>query len=214
MTKRKRNIRQEDLDADYWQKRAAMEKILGPLHDIVQHAIIAFEVGGPVDLYYFLHAMPGTCFATMEVIDPFGPDVLPSRIGKYELVAFTKHPYQPHDRDNARSKIGPFDKINDRITHIFTCLGNYSREAVLNPFETCEIPMDPPEPSWCLIFDEYRRKNIDFVHRGEKCGLLLIIEIFRREMEFAMEHGGAVLIKKLKKCGYYPYSDLDRDMVV
>jgi hypothetical protein len=212
MIKPEDDIPDEELEVDYEQKRAAMEKILGPMHNLVQHAIVPFDAGGSVDLYYFLHTMPGTCFTTMEVMNPFGPDVLPSRIGRYELVAFTKHPYQPHN--NARSEINPFGKINDRITHIFTMIGNYSRHAVLNPFETCEIPTVPPEPNWCLIFDEYRRDNIDFVIRGEKCGLLLIIEILRREMAFAMEHGGAVLIEKLKKCGYYPYSDLDRDMVV
>jgi hypothetical protein len=37
--------------------------------------------------------------------------------------------------------------------------------------------------------------------------------VFRSEMEYARENGGAKLIRRLKKAGYYPYSDLDREAV-
>jgi hypothetical protein len=48
----------------------------------------------------------------------------------------------------------------------------------------------------------------------EDVGLLAIIEVFRSDMEYAQENGGAKLIKRLKSKGHYPYSDLDRDPVV
>ena len=53
-------------------KKAALECILGPMHDLVAHAIIPFQVGGTVDMYYFPNGIPGTGFATMELIEPDG----------------------------------------------------------------------------------------------------------------------------------------------
>jgi hypothetical protein len=41
--------------------------------------------------------------------------------------------------------------------------------------------------------------------------LLLCIEVFRSEMEYAMKNGSEALFRLLKERGYYhPYSDLDR----
>ena len=41
-------------------------------------------------------------------------------------------------------------------------------------------------------------------------GLLIAMEIFRSEMEFAMQNKGAILIKELKEAGAWPFSDLSR----
>jgi len=43
--------------------------------------------------------------------------------------------------------------------------------------------------------------------------LLLCLQVFRSEMEFARENGSEELFKKLKQAGHYPYSDLDRQPV-
>jgi hypothetical protein len=43
---------------------------------------------------------------------------------------------------------------------------------------------------------------------------MVVMEIFRKEMDFARANGGAALLEKLKLAGHYPYSDLDRDPVV
>jgi len=40
-----------------------------------------------------------------------------------------------------------------------------------------------------------------------------IIEVFRSEMDFARENGGASLLQRLDDAGHYPYSDLDREPV-
>jgi hypothetical protein len=40
------------------------------------------------------------------------------------------------------------------------------------------------------------------------------MEVFRSEMEYAMEYGSTLLLDKLKAAGHYPYSDLDRGPVV
>jgi len=48
----------------------------------------------------------------------------------------------------------------------------------------------------------------------EQHGLLLCIEVFRSELEFAMENSRDELITLLKEHGHYPRSDLDREPVV
>jgi hypothetical protein len=89
----------------------------------------------------------------------------------------------------------------------------YSREAVLNPGETCEIPLEEGKPNLCLIFDEYKKDGAGLEIDGRKHCLLLCLEVFRSEMEYAIRHGSAVVLQKLKDAGYYPYSDRDRKPV-
>ena len=54
----------------------------------------------------------------------------------------------------------------------------------------------------------------EFKIGNNKHGLLLIMEVHRNEMEYAMKNGTGKLIEKLKGKGYYPYSDLDRESVI
>ncbi len=200
----------EAYERDYEAKKAALERILGPMHELVGHAIIPFQVGGAVDMYYFPNGIPGTGFATMELLEPDGSGPQPNRIGTYELVAFTKQKMPPSGN---RSEDHPFNKIERRICGIFTNTGFYSREAVLNPGETCEIPGEKGEPNKCLILDEYAPNGIQFEIAGRKHCLLLCMEVFRSEMTYAMENGSDLVLKRLKEAGYYPYSDLDRKPV-
>ena len=195
----------------YEAKEKALEQILGPMHNIVGHAIIPFYVGGAVDMYYFPNRIAGTGFATMELIEPDGSGPKPNRIGTYELVAFTKHKMPA--KEGKRDENDPFNKIERRMCGILTIVGRYSYEAVLNPGETCEVPGKEGEPNKCLIFDEYRKNGSSFEIDGKKHCLLLCIEVFRSEMEYSMKNGSASVLKKLKEKGYYPYSDLDREPV-
>ena len=52
-----------------------MESILGPQHGIVMHAIIAYFVGGTLDLYYFPQGIPGVGIATKELSELEGMDL-------------------------------------------------------------------------------------------------------------------------------------------
>jgi hypothetical protein len=196
----------EEYERHYEAKEAALERILGPMHDMVGHAIIPFQIGGAVDMYYFPNGIPGTGFATMELIEPDGSGPKPNRIGTYELVTFTRHVVDTTDPS-------PFEKIERRMCGIMTTTGFYSYEAVLNPGETCEIPGKEGEPNKCLILDEYAPGGASFEIEGRKHCLLLCLEVFRSEMEYAMKHGSAPVLEKLKKAGHYPYSDLDREPV-
>jgi hypothetical protein len=97
---------------------------------------------------------------------------------------------------------------------LFTTIGFYSREVVLNPYETCEVPTGNGEENICLVLDLYAPDNKKFIIGDRQHHLLLCLQIFRSEMDFARENGSEELIKKLKQAGHYPYSDLDRHPVV
>lgn len=171
----------------YEAKEAALERILGPMHNTVGHAVIPFQVGGAVDIYYFPNGIPGTGFATMELIEPDGSGPKPNRVGTYEFVAFTNGRMPTEEEENDESRA--FEKIKRRICGIFTTVGVYSFEAVLNPGETCEVPGPEGEPNKCLILDEYKPDGKVFEINGKRHCLLLCMEVFRSEMEYAMEHG-------------------------
>lgn len=189
-------------------KSQGLEEILGKPADVVGHAIIGFDIGGAVDMYYYPNALEGTGFATMELISPDGTGPIPNRNGTYELVAFTRHAYT-----NDSSSVHPFNLIERRMCGIFTDIGNYSFQAKLEPGETMEIPREG-EPTKCIVFDEYKPEGKDFMIGESKHGLLLVIEVFRDEMEFAMENGSDKLFQQLKEAGHYPYSDLNRRSVL
>jgi hypothetical protein len=199
----------EDYEKHYEKKQKALEAILGKMHGFVGHAIIPFQLGGAVDMYYFPKTEYGMGFVTMELIEPDGSGPMPDKKGKtYELIAFTKEKYN-------EDKNSQFSKIERRICGIFTLIGNYSYEVSLNPKETCEIPgKEKNEETKCLIFDEYINKKRKFMIDNREHTLLICIEVFRSEMKYAMKNGTDKLIKKLKEKGHYPYSDLDRDPVI
>jgi len=195
-------------DKSYAEKQEGLERVLGKMHDMVGHAIIPFDVGGSLDIYYFTNGIPGTGFATMELIKPDGTGSIPNRMGTYELVTFTKLPYDSSSQET------PFNTIQGRLNMIMTNTAMYSFDAKLEPNETAEVPGDEGQPNYCLIFDSYEPNGQQFTIGDEKHGLLLIIEVFKDEMEYAMENGGAKLIAKLKAKGHYPYSDLHRESVL
>jgi hypothetical protein len=198
----------EQYEKHYESKKQGLEKLLGEMYQLVGHAIIPFQVGGAVDMYYFPNALEGTGFVTMELIEPDGSGSKPSKLGTYELIAFTR--YKIGDESDKEK----FNQIERRMCGIFSVLGRYSYEAELNPFETVEVPVHEGEPTRCLILHEYTKTGTDFKIGDEKHGLLLVIEVFRSEMELAMKNGSSSMLFKLKEKGYYPYSDLDREPVV
>jgi len=200
---------QEEYDNDYELKSIGLENVLGKSSDIVGHAIIPFEIGGTVDMYYYPNGIKGTGFATMELIKPDGTGPIPNRTGTYELVAFTKLDYVEDT-----TQTNPFNLIERHICGILTGIGNYSFIANLEPLDTGELPLHEGEPNLCLIFDEYKPDGKKFKIGNKKHGLLLVVEVFRDEMEYAMANGTGQLIEKLKEKGYYPYSDLNRESVI
>jgi hypothetical protein len=193
-----------------WDQRKAelIEKSLGKEYHLVMHAIIAFVVGGALDLYYYPNGILGTAIATRELSELPGKGASNKVFQNYELVMFTRHPI---DLDAAKDEQSVFGKAHKRISSILNPIARYSFEASLNPNETCEFPSDIPQVGGtCLIFDGYG------AHKDEQhgtFGLLAIIEVFRSEMEFARKNRGAALLSRLKDKGHYPYSDMEREPV-
>ncbi len=191
----------------YDRKSALMAGILGVEHDEVMHAIVPYAIGGGLDLYYYPHGIPGTGIATKELCEAPGQGPSNRRLGAYELVMFTSHPLS---LDDLHDESTPFGRAHASIRPILHCIARYSAQAQLNPRETCEFPADMDGLGGkCLIFDAYGAG-----WRRAAFGLLAVIEIHRTEMDYARRHGGKRLLKRLKKAGYYPYSDLDRPAVV
>ena len=192
----------------YDQKSRLMEEILGKEHNIVMHAIIPYAMGGGLDLYYFPHGIPGTGIASKELSELPNQGSSNRDFSCYELVMFTRHPL---NLDQAKDKNTPFGKAHSNINSILNRIARYSASATLNPNETCEFPADMEVVGGkCLVFDGYGSRRDETVR---SFGILAIIEIFRSEMHFAMEHGAAEFFKKLQAAGHYPYSDLDREPV-
>ena len=206
--KTSREFTEEEFERDYELKSKGLEYILGPMANIVGHAIIPFAVGGAVDMYYFPNHIKGTGFTTMELLDPDGKGPLPNRLGTYELISFTKNTYNSNEDPQT-----PFNLIERKICGIHTSIGFYSSQAVLNPNETCEIPGDDGEENNCIVFDIYEPDGKEFRIGNRKHHLLLCLQIFRSEMEYSRKNGSNELFKKLKEAGFYPYSDLDRKPV-
>ncbi len=199
----------DDEVAQQWydRKTAVMIAALGDEHDIVMHAIIPYAIGGGLDLYYFPNGIPGTAIATKELCETAGDGSSNKVFQNYELVMFTK---QPLSLDEAKDEETPFGSAHHQINAVLNCIAPYSAEATLNPHETCEFPEDMEIVGGkCLIFDAYGSYK-----RRAEFGLLAIIEIHRSEMDYARRSGGKKLLKKLKKAGYFPYSDVDRPAVV
>ncbi|AOW18935.1 hypothetical protein LPB03_16405 [Polaribacter vadi] len=204
-----KEFNEEEYEKDYELKSEGLKNILGEMHNLVGHAIIPFAIGGTVDMYYFPKHIKGTGFATMELLDPDGNGPKENRIGTYELVAFTKHDYNESE-DNQT----PFNLIERKACGFLTSIGNYSSIAVLNPKETIEIPNGENEQNSCLVFDLYEPNGKKFKIGNREHHLLLCMQIFRSEMDYARQHGSDELFNLLKEKGIYPYSDLDREPVI
>ena len=112
----------EDEDSDgrweefYDAKHAALERVLGPMDNIVGHAVIPFFVGGALDIYYFSSHIPGTVIATMELIGSDGKGPKPNRLGLYELVTCTRLDRPPAD---SGTSFKPRDPDNPTAFDIF-----------------------------------------------------------------------------------------------
>ncbi len=205
----KKEFSDEEHEEYYELKSKGIELVLGKMHNLVGHAIISFPIGGAVDMYYYPNHIQGTGFATMQLLNLDDNNPKKNRFGTYELLAFTKYDYDLNTEEQT-----PFSQIERKACGFLTLIGRYSSEAVLNPKDTIEVPTGDNEENTCLIFDIYEPNGKKFLIGNEEHHLLLCIQIFRIEMEYARQNGGDELFKLLKENGAYPYSDLDREPVV
>lgn len=196
--------------ATEWRKKktACMEELLGPMHNIVSHALLPFSMGGALDLYYFPNGRPGTAIATMELsrLPKKGPSN--NCFQSYELVMFTREHLAMDEIGNDES---PFGRTHGSISSVLNLIAPNCGRSKFNPGNTAEAPADDPDYAHiagkCFIFDALSRKP---GRSRAEFGLLAVIEIFRSEMKFVAEFSGASLITWLQEAGHYPYSDLNR----
>ncbi|MDJ0759313.1 MAG: suppressor of fused domain protein [Woeseiaceae bacterium] len=199
---------EEKLEDDWYESKSQlMESVLGKEHDMVMHALISYEVGGALDLYYYPNDIDGTGIATKELAYAVRDSSTNDKYNKYELVMFTR---EPLDLDQAHDDQTAFGRAHQNISSILNPIARYIEQATLNPLETCEFPADMEKIGGkCLIFNAYKSSS----HEVEDFGLLVVIEIHRSEMEFAMQNGGQMLIDLLQENRHYPYSDMNREPV-
>ncbi len=196
--------------AEAWhdRKSSLVAATLGEEHGIVMHAMIPFEMGGGLDLYFYPNGIEGTGFATKELSDHPTKGSSNDVYDLYELVMFTRLPL---DLKLFRDESTAFGQTYTSFNAILNAIALFSRDATLNPNETCEFPEEMDIVGGkCLIFDGYAS------HQDSDAGtfgILAIIEIFRSEMEYAQTEGGGKLIELLKSAGHYPYSDMNREPV-
>lgn len=190
------------------QKSAHMVEHLGPEFDMVMHAIIPFALGGGLDLYYYTQGIAGTVVATKELSELPGQGSTNEVFRSYELAMATRHPL---DMEQVQDPESPLGRVHQDINAILNLIALYSAEASLNPHETCEFPPEMEEVGGkCLIFDALTPFDFD---RQQEFGILLIMEVFRSEMDFARQEGTPVLLERLRLAGHFPYSDMDREPV-
>ncbi len=204
--RKKREFSQAESERYDQLKERALEGILGRMHNRVLHAIIPFDIGGAFDLYYFLEHLSGTGVATMELIDPDGHGPRPNDRGTFELVAFTKLSYSEEREE-------PYAAMEYQLSSMLSTVGHFSRQAVLKPGDTCELPQDDHDDR-CILLSAYEPDGRTFTIDGRDHHLMLCMEVHRSEMEYSRQEGSAALLERLKCAGFYPYSDLDRTPVV
>lgn len=185
-------------------KRTALERTLGPMDDTVLHALIPFELGGTLDLYFFSTCIPGTVIVTQELI-ACDPKRRPKKgkFGHYELVACLP---PGKARDDA--------KALDLINPLLNIVARYAFHAKLNPGETAEVPTSENGPMQPILFGAFEGNGTPFEVMRERFGLLLVMPLHPSELTFARSNGGAALTEKLKLAAAWPYADLSRPAVV
>ncbi len=199
----------------YDAKSKFMQKNLGNEHNLVMHAIIPYHIGGSLDLYYFPNFMKGTAIATKELTNYKFKKPSNDWFDSYELVMCTKHKIDLDSTKIENPKKNTFSYDHKYINYIINAVGRYSSLAKLNPYETIEFPDDFGEISEkCLILDSLTEPFIDKNTKNKKFGLMLVMEIHRSEMEYAMKQNGKELIDLLKKENIYPFTGIDRKPII
>lgn len=191
-------------------KQAALERALGPMDEMVLHAIIPFHMGGTLDVYSFSNLLPnrGLICVTQELVGRTKKQrAKPGRAGAYELAWCLK----PLPKGVTGLKDHPdFDLMYDPMNAV----AQYAFEASLNPGETISSPADEAgQVDAAILFDKLIGRE-PVVVNGETIQLLLCVHITQSELAYAKEEGTPALVSKLKLAGVWPYSIKQRKSAV
>ena len=190
------------------EKQRLMEAALGPIQEGCVRMILGPGDRGPNATYFFQEHLSGTGMATMELAPLKGRNASNSVYRKYELVTFTPGKVgQGADDLSDVANETPGGLLRGALAFI----GAYAFDARLEPGNTIEFPDDfgMSMSGRAFVFDTYLPEKF-----SPSFGLMLLIEIHREEMAWAMENNSAALIERLKQADVYPYSNIDRPTVV
>lgn len=190
------NSEDHDSWGEWWDARvAAMEPVLGKVHDMVGHAPVPFQfgpdVGGAADVIYFKHHIDGVVSVTSELIGC--DEQVPNDLGNYELMIC-------HRDDEAWGA-----SLISRLAH-------YTLEARLDPGETMDIGPAAPEGSTIAAFLFFNYAQFEV--KGEEAGLLLCVGITAEELELCHAGERERVERRLKAAKIYPFTDLYRESVL
>jgi len=190
------------------EKQSLMEAALGPIQEGCVRMILGPSDRGPYATYFFQEHLSGTGMATMELAPLKGRKAYNSVYRKYELVTFTPGKVGQGAKDLSDVANGtPGGLLRGALAFI----GAYAFDARLEPGNTIEFPEDfgMSMSGRAFVFDTYVPEKFN-----SSFGLMLLIEIQREEMAWAMENNGTALLEKLKQADIYPYSNIDRPAAV
>lgn len=189
-------------------KQHLMEAALGPIQEGCLQMIVGPGPYGPNATYFFHQHNDGTGLATMELAPLKGKHASNSLYRKYEFVTFTPDKVGQHVGDLSDMS---GDTAGGKLRAALAFIGAYAFGARLEPGNTLEFPADFGQSvgGRAFVFDAYMPEKFD-----RSFGLMLMMEIHREEMAWAMDNNGQALVEKLKTSGAYPYSDASRPAVV
>ena len=171
-----------------------LNKLLGKQYEKVLHSIVPFDfgydVGGASDVYIYKNHINGIVYITGDL---FGKEQAKSDAGNYEFMIC-------HSEEDSW---GP---------NLISKLSYYSIESSINSGETMNIGAFAKSENTikAIIFDKYAEFIIDEC----KYGIMLIIGITSKELEWAKKNGGKELLKKLKEYKIYPITNLKRESIL
>ena len=184
-------------DDDTWQawwddRKAALERILGPADSEVLHATMPLALGGQADVMQFRPPNMGVTYVTADLIGESGQPE--TSLGQYELMICQR------------------DDQQDWAPTLISQLAAYTLEVPLQPWDTMTIAPALPDDS--NISDALFVPYAEFEVRTKKCGLLLCLGLTEAELNYCRTVDCDPVIDKLKEAGEYPFTTPGRASVI
>lgn len=190
-------------------KDLLMESILGTEHSSAWFSLIPYTLGGSLNQHYYPNGIKGTAIATKQLALHVEHVPMNDKYSLYELVMFTQAVIE---REQEGDKSLNFEQACSHFSEILNVLAPYCIKNKVNPYHTAETPAELSEIGGkCFIFSDYKSNSEAY---KQHFGMMLVMEIFPSELEYARQHGGERLIKLLKEHNHYPYSDMNRMPIV
>ncbi len=204
---KKKNLSEAELEAWYERVSQQLEAALGPAHDKVLHLIVSDPDYGPFDTRFFFTHVPGTVMVTSGLARPGEGRATNSLYKTFDMAIITR--LRVGDKETLEDVAGktPGGLVRVALNSVTT----YAVDAQIEPGNTLEFPPDFDDyvGGRCFVVTDYASDSF-----SPDYGLMLVMEIHRDEMAFALENHGDQLIEKLKAAGVFPYSDLERPSVI